>query len=483
MHDLRFEATRTVTETRPQLVAPALLVLDAFNGGGNQSETSHTDALGAQASETVTAQFGRHLVKSGILFEGMRRSSTDLSGFGGTFIFGADVERNGPAILAVTRGARSISHRELPTRSSACRLSAVTVFDRPRQSSSASTSGTRRSRWTTGRSGGLRTSFGVDKRSEQYRPITHAPRAALSWLRRTGKERDRWVPESSTDAWIGHYVLCAKDERNRSETVRRQRPPFYDPPASESEIPVQSTIYAKSADLRVPLRTRLDGYARQLPRGLFAVVQYTSGRGMNLLRLRDVTAESRPTFQFESTGRSSQRELMLGLRGDISATFTLHGNYRLGTRKSDTDGPWTAPANSLDLSTEYGYAADDQRHQFEAGLGVKLPGDVLIDSSASIASGRPFNITTGRDNDGNTLFADRPAFAQPGDVGAVATAFGVFNPNPRPGDQLIPRNFGRDPWLMNLNLAVSKVIEEDFWITIDVENVLNTSRLFASNGA
>jgi hypothetical protein len=106
----------------------------------------------------------------------------------------------------------------------------------------------------------------------------------------------------------------------------------------------------------------------------------------------------------------------------------------------------------------------------------------MIDASMSVASGRPFNITTGRDNNGDTVFVDRPSFAQPGDANAVATAFGLFNPAPQPGDTVIPRNFGRDPVLSTVNVAVTKSIGQRFYFTVNVENVFNAHRLFASNG-
>lgn len=496
VNDVRFEATRTVTDNIPQLAAPALLVFDAFNAGGNQNAASRTSALSAQASETLTAQFGRHMVKSGILFEGLQRSSNDRSGFGGTFIFGADVERN-------EHGDPVVDGSGVPVPISPIENYRRTVIGLPgyRPSQFSIVRGNPHvgvEQWQVGWfalddwsiSKRFALSFGI--RQEIQSNITlrvrHAPRAALSWLL---DAQGKNAIKLGAGAFYGRVEPDITFDAQKLNGIDRQqfvvqRPPFYPstPPTFESEIPIQSSIYAKSADLRVPYSyIGSIGYERQLTSGLFAIVQYTSGHGANLLRLRDITASStRGVFQFESTGRSSQRELMLGLRGYIRNTFTLHGNYRLGIRKSDTDGPYTAPANSLDLSTEYGYAADDQRHQFEGGLGVQLPGGVLIDSSLSIASGRPFNITTGRDNDGNTLFTDRPAFAQPGDVGAIATAFGVFNPNPQPGDRLIPRNLGRDPRLLNVNLSVTKTIEERFWVTVVVENVLNTSRLFASNG-
>jgi hypothetical protein len=227
-------------------------------------------------------------------------------------------------------------------------------------------------------------------------------------------------------------------------------------------------------------------YARQLPHGLSAMAEYLFGTSAHLLRLRETTAPGAPAttpsvLQFESTGRALQHELMLGLRGDVSSGFTLYGNYRLGRTESDTDGAYSIPADSRDLSSEYGASANDRRHQFVAGATVQALG-ILVEPSITVLSGAPFNITTGRDNNGNTFFTDRPAFAAAGQTGAVATPFGAFNPNPRPGDVVIPRNFGREPWQADVDLSISKSLLKGLTITADGENLLNTDRFVRLNG-
>src|SRR5205814_5381225 len=112
----------------------------------------------------------------------------------------------------------------------------------------------------------------------------------------------------------------------------------------------------------------------------------------------------------------------------------------------------SVPANSYDLSTEFGWASGDRRHRIRLESWSSLPGGFNLSPYFSVNSGSPFNITTGSDNNGDTLFADRPAFGRRGDPGVIVTRFGVFNPNPRPADQIIPRNFGRGPWRVSSGL-------------------------------
>jgi len=74
-----------------------------------------------------------------------------------------------------------------------------------------------------------------------------------------------------------------------------------------------------------------------------------------------------------------------------------------------------------------------------------------------VASGNPFNITIGRDLNGDALFTERPAFASDlSKPGVIVTKFGAFDPNPTFGAQIIPRNYGQGPGALTANLRVSK---------------------------
>jgi hypothetical protein len=134
----------------------------------------------------------------------------------------------------------------------------------------------------------------------------------------------------------------------------------------------------------------------------------------------------------------------------------MFGHYTLSSTRSDTDGAYLAPANSNDLSTEFARSNSDRRHRFFVGGSVSMPWGLRANPFIFVASGRPFNITTGRDNDGDTLFTDRPAFTSSDDPEAVITPFGVFNPNPKSSDQIIPRNIGEGPGQVSVNVNFSK---------------------------
>jgi hypothetical protein len=215
-------------------------------------------------------------------------------------------------------------------------------------------------------------------------------------------------------------------------------------------------------------------YERQLPKKIFGSIGYSFQRGVHLLRTRNINApiprtepgqgpavrpfpDRGPILQYESTGTSTRHELRLNARFNFSK-FSMFANYILSSVRSDTDNSGAAPADSFDLTNEFGRASLDQRHRFFISGSYTMPWNIRISPFIFITSGRPFNITTGRDNNNDTLFTDRPTLTTADDPEAIITRFGIFNPNPRPGDKIIERNFGGGPGQVSVNLNFSKTI-------------------------
>ena len=112
---------------------------------------------------------------------------------------------------------------------------------------------------------------------------------------------------------------------------------------------------------------------------------------------------------------------------------TIFARYFLGRVRSDADGVGSFPARSGDLAGEYGSASFDTRHRFIFGGNVNGPWQVRFNPFVILSTGRPFNITTGRDVNGDTVFSDRPAFAtDPGDPSVLVTEYGLFDTTPEP---------------------------------------------------
>ena len=228
-----------------------------------------------------------------------------------------------------------------------------------------------------------------------------------------------------------------------------------------------STIRRVAGDLQTPytIQTALS-VERQLPLKTTFSATFINAQTRNLLRSRNINAPSggvRPDpsagniFQYESTGRFNQTQLIFNLRSNFIEGVSLFANYALGKAKSDTDGAGSFPANSYELSGEYADAALDVRQRFVVGGNFETFWGVGLSPFITFRTGVPFNITTGTDANEDSIFNDRPTFAQLAAACAARRLGESFcDLTGRDPGAVIPRNYGRGRGFFIVNLRASK---------------------------
>jgi hypothetical protein len=82
--------------------------------------------------------------------------------------------------------------------------------------------------------------------------------------------------------------------------------------------------------------------------------------------------------------------------------------YRYARTYDDADGALSMPADSNDLAAEWAPASWDIRHRIYTFVRTELPHGVRASLSGSVLSGAPYTIRTGFDDNGDTIFTDRP---------------------------------------------------------------------------
>lgn len=246
-----------------------------------------------------------------------------------------------------------------------------------------------------------------------------------------------------------------------------------------SGFSIPQTIRRADEELKTPytIQTALS-FERQLPYNTTFSVNFVNANTRNVFRSRNINAPLPGTFvpgvqgsgvrpfpgqgnifQFESTGRFDQQQLIFSVNNRFSQKFSIRANYVLNRARSDTDGLGTFPINQFDESGEYGRSLQDTRHRLSLfGTINALPWGIRLNPMITVNSGRPFNITTGRDTNGDTIFNERPAFADAQTTAAELrqTPFGDFDINPKPGQVIIPRNYGSGTSFFVTNLRISK---------------------------
>ncbi len=151
-------------------------------------------------------------------------------------------------------------------------------------------------------------------------------------------------------------------------------------------------------------------------------------------------------YQFDSGGIQKAEILFVNSQFQFSKRINGFVAYSFNHVDEDVGGATTFPSNQYDLTQDYGRAAQPTQQTF-ADVNMKFPLGFSGFLFANAAGGTPFNITTGTDLNGDTIYNDRPAFATSPTANSILyrTPFGNFDANPQPGEKTIPINYGNSP--------------------------------------
>jgi len=237
-------------------------------------------------------------------------------------------------------------------------------------------------------------------------------------------------------------------------------------------------IYSMSPDIQAPYTIQgIVSVEHALPHNLRTSATFSHTRTLHMLRARAINAPLPGTFvpnvpgsgvrplgvdsyfEYDTSGVYNQNMLIVTFGGLINRKMSFNANYTFGKAMSDTDGSGTFASNPYDFSSEYGRAGGDVRHRFTINGSYRGPWGLSFSPFLILSSGTPFNITIGRDINGDLLFTDRPALATDLTRSSVVfTRYGNFDTNPLPGATIIPRNYAQGPGSIVANIRVSKTI-------------------------
>ena len=333
-----------------------------------------------------------------------------------------------------------------------------------------------------------------------------APRLGLAWAPGGSKpgSKPKTVIRSGFGLFYQRFDIANFLTLERFNGVTRQQYVVTNPDFFPTVPPVSSLTAASSQqaveklgpNLRAPyLMQSALSVERQLPAHTTMAITYVNSHSPNQFLTNDINAPLPGTynpqvpgsgtyplgtpeavFQVGSSGLYNQNELIVNVNSRINGSVSLFGSYVYNHALSNTDysppprntdfnpaisfgalGVGTFPANPYSLAGEYGPASTDIRNQGSFGGSIATKWGFSFNPLVILESGAPFNITAGQDLYGDTLFNGRPGLAtDPTRPGLIQTKYGLLDPNPIPGEAMLPRNFGRGPGLVMANLRVAK---------------------------
>ncbi len=494
INETRFQFQRSRIQQFGDNGQPAIDVLESFNGGGAQIGTANNTTNGVELSNFTSITAGAHSLKVGGRLRYNSLNDVNRNNFGGTYTFTGG---NGPVLDA----------NNVPTGATAY----LTSLERYRRTLVFQAQGLNGAQIRALGGGAGQFSLvggaplaaigqadygifitddwrirpnltvGMGLRYENQTNISSnnnvAPRISIAWGVDGGANK-----AAKTVLRVGSGIFYDRVQQNLSLQQLRfngvnqlqyliPNPDFFPTIPTLDSLTgnlATQTVRQLSDNIRSPYLIQTSvGIDRQLPKNTSVAVNYIFSRGVHVLRARNVNAplpngvlpfgNVGNVFQYESTGFSRQNQLMANFNTRFSRSVFLFGMYMLGYNRGDTDGANSFPAYAYDVSTEYGRSGFDQRQRFIMGGSITTKYAISLSPFIIASTGGPFNITTGRDNNGDSQFNDRPSFATAASgPGIVATPWGTFNINPQPGETIIPRNYGQAPGAFTVNMRLGK---------------------------
>jgi carboxypeptidase family protein/TonB-dependent receptor-like protein len=472
----------TVNEARGQYIrrrsssestnnSPTIRVLDAFTAGGANVGSAFSNEDRLEFQNTTSFLHGTHSVKVGARLRHVRLVDSSPSNFSGTFTF-TTLDQYRATILNLPGAFPAQFSIAGGNPKAAIKQTDLGLF--------------LQDDWRVNPQLTISLGLRYERQTNISSNFNLAPRFGFAFAPGAGgKNRPKTVFRGGFGVFYDRFGESLSLQASRFDGVNQQQfivtdPTILDPiiftQSSVANVPTVAALTAfaqpqttrvVSPELQAPFTIQTAfGIERQLPHKTSLSVTYVSAQTRHLLRSRNIHAPAggvRPfpntgnIFQYESTGQFNQNQLILNLRSNLSESVSLFSNYAFGGAKSDTDSPGTFPANSYDLVGEYGRAALDIRHRFVIGGNLTAPFGFSFGPFITFRTGAPFNITTGTDQNGDTLFTERPAFAtNASESGILSTKLGTLDPTPEPGDTIIPRNYGRGPEFFIVNLRATK---------------------------
>ncbi|HEX8845594.1 MAG TPA: TonB-dependent receptor [Pyrinomonadaceae bacterium] len=462
INEARFQYVRSRQQQEGDNSIPTISVLDAFTGGGSQIGISRNNADRLELQDSVSWVRGQHALKAGGRWRFARIEDVSRSNFGGTFTF-TSLEQYRQTLLGLPGSSPaqfSIAAGDPAARVSQWDFGAFLQDD-----------------WRVRPNLMLSLGLRYERQNNIYSNYNFAPRLAFAWSPWSDGSRQ---PKTVVRGGFGIFYerfnedLSLQAARFNGTTqqqyiVSQSVPgglevlglfPNVPPAETLSRFAAAQTTRRVATDLQSPyIMQSVISVEHQLPFKITLTATFINSRMHHVLRSRNV-GDGGNIFQFESSGVFKQNQLILNANNNFNKHLSLFASYVLNKAGSDTDGAYSFPANSYDLGGEYGRSSLDIRHRFLLGGFVKTLWEINLTPFISASSGGPFNITTGRDANGDTLFTERPAFATDlSKPGVIVTPFGAFDPNPTGEQKIIPRNFGQGPGFFAVNLGINRTFK------------------------
>ncbi|MGI8638774.1 MAG: TonB-dependent receptor [Pyrinomonadaceae bacterium] len=446
----------------------AVSVAGAFTAGGANTQFLERDEKRLEIVDNLIVSAGKHNLKAGAQITFRRVSDSRIDNPNGAFYFGGATV-GGENISALEQYRRALLSQIAPTRFSVTLGTSSVAVNQWRVAFFA------QDEWRLRKNIGLSLGLRYEAQTAPADFAGFAPRIGIAY---SPDKKQNWIIRARAGIFyerIGEQLTIEtlRLDGQRQREILIDNPSFPNPFIGGTIINSTNTIRIFDENLRPPtsLQMRVE-VERQLPRGWRVSSSFSQTVGWFDLRSRNINAPlvsdmnpdprtaPRPfggntnILQFESSGKTRGQVFFVGVFQPTNKYFTLFSGYLNFNFKTNADTPFFLPQSSYDESGEWARPFWQSRHRVFVTSIFNLPLKARAAVNINVASGRPFNITTGRDNNGDGNFNDRPSLTDSINSQVFSTRFGLLAPNVINGS--LSRNTGTNPANITVDLNLSR---------------------------
>jgi len=487
--DSALQYIRTVLKQDPASTAPSVTVQGAFTGGGAQSQQTRDHQDQWELQEYFSISEGKHFIRTGMRFRANRDANLSRSNYNGQFTF-PDLTTYTNALAALGSGS---SATNLPTNAR------PTLFQYA--------SGTAAAELTTADFGlfaedewkatkNLTLNYGVRFESQTSIPDRFDPAPRLGFAYAYTK------PKAKAPLFVvrgGFGLFYSRFPSGNLLTAQRQNGVTqlsYNLSAASSTDPSPVSFYFTSlaagasagalnsltASASTPYRIAPNLTSPVTYQGMVSGehvfgkygninVAYFRRRSIHQFDSENINAPMPVTgvrplggtqniYQYSSDGLSDGYSLSINGNLNIGSKLNAWGFYGTGSQTSTTGsfGSSSFVSNSYNVRQDEGPITGYAPHQLYTGFNAHPGLGLSVNMFLAMRSRSYFNITTGSDNNGDTIYNDRPSFATSATPAASLrqTPWGNFDITPQAGETIIPFNYARAPGVVYTESSISR---------------------------
>ena len=499
VNETRFQFQRETNHQLPLGTGPFINVQSSFTTGESTEGLVRTTQDNYELQNYTSITHGKHLIKFGARLRGITSSESTNANFNGTFVFSSPNGQKLAALQAYLNASQGLCQSGANYNPLNCPSQFSISTGTPQVSVGWFDAGLyAEDEWRL--KPNLSVTYGLrfESQNDIHDHADFAPRIGVAWgLGSNGKSAPKTVLRGGFGIFYDRFGYNLVEEANLLNGVTQQSavvsaPQFFSangqnlPSFSQLATLGSPTMYQISPDLRAPYTIQsAASIERQVTKAATISVTYLSSRGEHAFYIDNINApapwlngarpqaalyQSDNIYQYSSGGIFRQNQLIANVRVNTGKRVSLFGFYTLNYAHSNASSGGSAGgffssggtssasfiSNQFDPLADYGRAAFDVRHRAFIGGNITLPYAFSLSPFIIIKSGQPYNLTTGQDNNADSIFNDRPWFAGANE-NAICTERADFNTSATAFGE-VPVNYCTGPANTTFNLRLSKTI-------------------------